>query len=369
MATVQHVAEFQRPAPAPPVQFVRGAVRDLSPAYFAMVMATGGVALAAQMQGMPRLAVTLLWLNVAAYLLIWLLKLHRLCWFVRAKGRDLIDHQRGSGFFTSVAATSLLGSQFALISLHYHAAEALWVLGIVLWLLLTYSIVTTFRVKEHKPSLYEGITGAWLLAVVAPQAVAARSALVALHWDQLYQLIVNFFARCMWLWGGMLYIWMIALIFYRYMFFPFSPGDLPPPYWINKGAMATSTLAGARLIINAHDAPFLHSVLPFLMGFTVFYWVTGTWWIAMLGILAIWRHLYKRIPLRYAPLYRGAVFPLGMYSVSTFALAKAMELDFLFWVPRCFALIAFTAWLATFSGFCRTISAGLPRVRLRRGGA
>ena len=46
----------------------------------------------------------------------------------------------------------------------------------------------------------------------------------------------------MWLWGGMLYIWMISLIFYRYTFFPFQPGDLTPPYWINMGAMAISTL-------------------------------------------------------------------------------------------------------------------------------
>src|SRR5690606_2696657 len=41
----------------------------------------------------------------------------------------------------------------------------------------------------------------------------------------------------------MLYIWMMALIFYRYIFFNFSPADLAPPYWINMGAMAISTLA------------------------------------------------------------------------------------------------------------------------------
>ena len=52
----------------------------------------------------------------------------------------------------------------------------------------------------------------------------------------------------MWLWGGMLYIWLMALIFYRYTFFSLSPGDLEPPYWINMGAMAISTLAGSLLI-------------------------------------------------------------------------------------------------------------------------
>src|SRR3546814_8478322 len=95
----------------------------------------------------------------------------------------------------------------------------------------------------------------------------------------------------MWLWGGMLYIWMMSLIFYRYTFFEFSPADLSPPYWINMGAMAISALAGSLLIINAPDAPFLGSMLPFIKGFTVFFWATGTWWIPMLLVLAIWRHV------------------------------------------------------------------------------
>jgi len=129
---------------------------------------------------------------------------------------------------------------------------------------------------------------------VATQSVAGLSALIALHWSQPYRLMINFFALSMWLWGGMLYIWMIALIFYRYTFFRFSPGDLTPPYWINMGAMAISTLAGARLIVNAPDAPFLRSLLPFLKGFTVFYWATGTWWIPMLAILAAWRYVHQR---------------------------------------------------------------------------
>jgi tellurite resistance protein TehA-like permease len=81
--------------------------------------------------------------------------------------------------------------------------------------------------------------------------------------------------------------------------------------------MAISTLAGSLLILNAPDAPFLISLLPFIKGFTVFYWATGTWWIPMLLVLAIWRHVYRRFPLRYDPLYWGAVFPLGMYAACT----------------------------------------------------
>jgi hypothetical protein len=72
------------------------------------------------------------------------------------------------------------------------------------------------------------------------------------------RLELNFLALSMWLWGGMLYIWMMSLIFYRYTFFTLEPGDLSPPYWINMGAMAISTLSGSLLILNSTDAPFLH---------------------------------------------------------------------------------------------------------------
>jgi len=351
----------------PGLHVLRDVVMDFSPAYFAMVMATGIVSLSTQMLGMPRLAVALFRLNVAAYAGICLLTLLRVLWFKNLVLHDLVDHQRGSGFFTSVAGSCILGSQFILTSAHYQAATGLWILAIVLWVLLTYTIFAAFTIKEHKPTLYEGITGAWLLAVVATQAIAALSALIALHWNQPYRLMINFFGLSMWLWGGMLYIWMISLIFYRYTFFRFSPTDLAPPYWINMGAMALSTLAGARLIVNSPDAPFLRSLLPFLKGFTVFYWATGTWWIPMLAILATWRYIYKRSPLRYDPLYWGAVFPLGMYTACTLQMAHAMELDFLIVLPRVFIYVALGAWLATFAGLCRTLLGGL-LVLLRRQG-
>ncbi|MCC7498268.1 MAG: tellurite resistance/C4-dicarboxylate transporter family protein [Bryobacterales bacterium] len=337
-------------------------VSGLSPAYFAMVMATGIISLSFQMLGVWRLAWFLTILNAIFYVVIWILYLLRIRWFGRIVLSDLTDHQRGPGFFTVVAASGILGGQFVLIAGNYHVAVVLWVLAIVLWVFLIYAVITAFTIKENKPGLYEGISGAWLLAVVATQSVSSLSALVALHWNQPYRLMINFFALSMWLWGGMLYIWMISLIFYRYTFFRFSPGDLSPPYWINMGAMAISTLAGARLIMNTGDAPFLHSLLPFLKGFTVFYWATGTWWIPMLAILAGWRYVYKRFPFEYDPLYWGAVFPLGMYSACTMQMAEAMHLDFLFIVPDVFAYVALAAWLAAFYGLCGRLGSGLLRI-------
>ena len=333
---------------------IRGMIKNLSPSYFALVMATGIVSMAADLMGIPLIAMGMFWLNILSYLVLCVAFSLRYILFKKEFLSDLFDHARGPGFFTTVAATCILAGQFILLWESFQIAVILWCLGIVLWLVITYTIFTTFTIKENKPPLEKGINGAWLLAVVATQALAVLSAKLSMHFET-YKLIINFFAFSMWLWGGMQYIWMMSLIFYRYTFFKFSPSDLAPPYWINMGAMAISTMAGSLLITNTPHAPFLLSTLAFLKGFTVFYWATGTWWIPMLIILAGWRHLYKKFPLTYDPLYWGAVFPLGMYTISTYMMAEAMDLEFLFPIPKYFVYIDLAAWTLTFIGLIRKL--------------
>jgi tellurite resistance protein TehA-like permease len=329
---------------------VLAGVAELSPACFGFVMATGIVSLAAHLLGLRVIARALFELNLVAYVVLWMLTLLRMARHTRRFFADMFDHRRGSGFFTVVAGTSVLGGQCVVLAADYPAATALWLVAGVLWVVLTYAILAGFTVKRHKPTLDRGIGSAWLLAVVATQSIAVLSALLAGHVAALDAPAMNFLALSMWLWGGMLYIWMMSLIFYRYTFFTLSPGDLSPPYWINMGAMAISTLAGSLLIGNAADAPFLQSLRPFLEGFTVFYWATGTWWIPMLLVLGVWRYVWRRHPLKYDPLYWGAVFPLGMYAASTDEMIDAMGLHFLGVLPPLFLYVALAAWVAAFIG-------------------
>jgi hypothetical protein len=103
-------------------------------------------------------------------------------------------------------------------------ALLLWGLALLLWVALTYTIFTGLTIKQNKPPLDKGINGAWLLAVVATQSIATLSALLAPRLGQPVRLELNFLALSMWLWGGMLYIWMMSLIFYRYTFFHAGTG-------------------------------------------------------------------------------------------------------------------------------------------------
>ena len=321
----------------------------MHPAYFALVMATGIVSLACHMMALPLPAKGLFALNFAFYPALWILTLVRVVRHRAQVVADLRHHGRSVGFFTTVAATCVLGTQCLLVGESYRAALALWVAGIALWALLTYTVFTIIVVKPEKPALAEGINGGWLVSVVAAQSVCVLGAQLAPGLGGLAPPVLTF-CLAMWLGGGMLYLWIIALIFYRYAFFTMSPSDLAPPYWINMGAAAISTLAGTMLVAAAPHSPVIEQVLPFVRGLTLMWWATATWWIPMLVILGVWRHILRRFPLRYDPLYWGAVFPLGMYTVCTARLSRAVDAAYLISISRVFVYVALGAWALAATG-------------------
>jgi tellurite resistance protein TehA-like permease len=330
------------------------ALATMHPASFALVMATGIVSIACHLLGFSILARVLYVANVIFFITLWLLTVLRTVRHFELVISDLFHHGRSVGFFTPVAATCVLGSQTLLIAGIWRAAFALWIAGTLLWATLTYTIFAALTIKQEKPSLADGINGGWLVAVVAAQSVAVLGAQLAPYLDS-YARAALFSSLAMWLGGGMLYIWIISLIFYRYTFFVLSPSDLAPPYWINMGAVAISTLAGTALAAAAPHAPVLVDLLPFIKGLTLMFWATATWWIPMLLVLGVWRHVYRRFPLRYDPLYWGAVFPLGMYTVCTYRLAQLLDVPGLLAIPRVFIFVALAAWTLTMVGMMHTL--------------
>lgn len=331
------------------------AAADLFPGYFALVMATGIISIACFLLGMKTVAPALLVIAVIAYSILSLLLLIRVVFFFPRIKADINDHVRGPGFFTVVAGTCVLGSALVIVVDQYRAGLVLWLGGIALWALIMYVFFAAMTVHENKPSIEAGLNGGWLLAVVATQAISVLGTLLSSRYGDDGKSIL-FFTLCMFLLGCMLYLPLITLIFYRFTFVNVTTAQLTPPYWINMGAVAITTLAGARLIIAAPGWPLLNELVPFLKGFTLFFWAAGTWWIPLLFILGFWRHVYKRFPLRYDPQYWGMVFPLGMYTVCTFQLSKAIDFPPLLVIPRYFIYLAIAGWMLASVGLITSLA-------------
>ena len=351
-------------APSRTAALLADTARDLFPGYFALVMATGVVSIACQLLGLPLLALPLVAIAWVAYLVLWGLTVTRIVLFPRRIAEDLSDHQRAPGFFTIVAGTCVLGTQTAAVAGGRAIASGLWVLGLGLWFMVMYAFFTAVTIRARKPSLAEGINGAWLIAAVATQSIvvlrgtldAATAPAPAMQ----FACLVFFMIGCM------LYLAIIPLIFYRLTFIRLSALDFGPPYWINMGAVAITTLAGSILLMRSATWPLLRDFVPFLRGFTLFFWSAATWWIPFLIALTLWRYVVQRAPLRYEPTLWGMVFPLGMYTTGTLQLSRALDLPFLAVVPQVFIHVALLAWGFAFLGLLGRIASTVARARRGR---
>lgn len=325
----------------------------LLPAYFAMVMATGIVSIAVSIYGFHTFAQSLFYLNIVIYIGLWIMTAIRLLRHMKNYISDLGDHVRGPGFFTVIVGTNTLGSQFFVLQHAYTTAFAFWVFGVVLWFFYQYSIFSLLMISKHKPSLEKGINGTWLIAIVSTESVAVLGAqLSGVYPNMLLISIIMYFI------GWMTYIVIISMIDYRLLFFDLEPEGMTGPYWINMGATAITTLAGALILMSIHgvhpypvDSAF-KQIGIFIQGATLLIWSYGSWWVPWLFIMGFWRHYNGKVKLiKYDPAFWGAVFPMGMYTVCTFMLVKATGLTELSFIPTYFVYIAIAGWLYQFSGF------------------
>jgi tellurite resistance protein TehA-like permease len=146
-----------------------------------------------------------------------------------------------------------------------------------------------------------------------------------------------------WSVGVFLYAAAGVFVALRLMLYDFGPDDLTPPYWVAMGALAITVLAGARIVEMA-DAPMVRVTRDLIAGLAVIFWAFATWLIPVLVAAGWWRHVARKVPLRYEATLWSIIFPLGMYAVAGIYLGEADGLPVVAMVGRLELWVALAAW-------------------------
>ena len=225
---------------------------DLFPGYFALVMATGIVAIAADQQDI-RLAGRRPVRRGRDLLRRARRPLRRRLALYRQRFvDDLTSHQKGFAFLTAVAGTNVLGSASVVVFSWWWLGWTLWALGIALWAVLLYIALVAAILREPKPGLGTGINGTWFLLTVATESVAVLGALLLPRTDSELLALVCLGAFTL---GIVLYVIVMTSLFLRWTFEPLDPAQADPPSWIAAGAVAITVLAGSNLLLARDESP------------------------------------------------------------------------------------------------------------------
>ncbi len=330
------------------------AVRDLDPGCFAFVMATGIVSTGASLVGPSWLSLALLVIAAAGFAVLVVMLAARIVLFRSLAAGDLWAPERAFGFFTLPAGIGVLAVSFALAG-HPLVTAIMAACAAVIWLPLTYGVPVSVLLHRAGDSVLGGVDGTWLLWIVATQSLALVSAVLIPVWPSQSGLLAPV-AAGLWSVGLVLYLLVVSLIVMHWLTVPMTPGTFGPPYWILMGATAISVLAGAKDLVLPVSIPVVHATVSFIEGFSFALWAFGTWWIPLLVILSLWRHLTGHWPLTYEPSLWSVVFPLGMYSVATFTFGKAVHLTFMAPLARFMFWVAVAAWLLVATAFVRSVT-------------
>ena len=323
-------------------------IATLFPGYFALVMATGIVAIASDQQNLDLLAEALYVITATAYIILAILLATRMIRYWSNFTADATNHAKGFAFLTTVAATNVLASATIVIHGWWELAWVLWWISLALWVTFVYTTLIAVVIDRDKPGLQGGINGSWFLLTVSTQSIAVVAGLFLTRTDSD---ALAFTAIAAFTLGIVLYLIVMTMVFLRWTFHPLDPTEADPPAWIAAGAVAITVLAGSNLLIAADRAPArVARLAPFIEGLVVMSWATATFWFPLMVAIGVWRHLVRRMPLRYHPSYWAMAFPLGMYGAATSRMLVAIDLDALTLLPKLVLAVSGTAWAIIFGG-------------------
>lgn len=303
-------------------------IKYLSPAWFAVVMGTGGLANILYLWQTIFSLGNLLGIVLAAlanilYFVILIPWVIRWIKYFEYAHRDLNHPLTGNFFVTMPVATAILGTNIDLIwskylgeSLTYSLIFTLWVIAIVGVTFFTF--YTTFRIMrvEETPKP-EMINFSWIMAPIANMAVSlignpVLDLTMKLH--PMWSLSVFITNTVLFGIGFFLFIFISAIVFIRLANHPLPSAETIPSFGILVSAVGLAVSAIIDASKHAHSMGLLASTdLANLMSLVI--WGFGIWIIGIIIFISIYQFRNGGIPFGMG--WWAFIFPLAAYTISS----------------------------------------------------
>ncbi|MGP8079959.1 MAG: C4-dicarboxylate ABC transporter [Dehalococcoidales bacterium] len=332
-------------------------VKHFSPAWFACVMGTGGLAnllyqLSSGLGFLKPLALILFWLNIVLFIMIfipWLLR-----WFMHFKPlvSDLRHPMISNFFVTMPAAAVVLGTNFFLIGKEYFARGFIDGLGLTFWIIggiltLAISVFVMFNAFSQDQIDVEHVNFAWFI----PPVVCAVLPLLGKSLVNVY-LVVNIgLARSINLvdlvFYGIsmtLFIILASVILNRFVFHKLPKDSLLPTFWIILGPVG---LGSAALIDLADSAKLLNLIgsVDTLKLIAIIIWGFGLW--ALLLTIVITCYYLRRGQIPFTLSWWAFIFPLAAYALAGYSIYNYTGIKLVYGYTLFLAVILAFLWIIT----------------------
>lgn len=338
----------------------RHPIKYLAPAWFAVVMGTGGVANTLYLWQNSFHLGYFLGILLAALadilyfivLLPWVIRWVRYYEYAR---RDLQHPLVGNFFVTMPVATTILGTNIYLIwskylgeSLTYSLIFVLWIIAIVGVTFFTF--YTTFRImrvdETPKPEM---INFSWIMAPIANMAVSLIGNPVLELTTKLYptwSLSVLITNTALFGIGFFLFIFISAIVFVRLANHPLPPAETIPSFGIFVSAVGLAVSAVIDASKNAQSMGLLASTdLSNLIAVVV--WGFGIWIVGIIMIISLYQFRNGGIPFSMG--WWAFIFPLGAYTISSQKIAACFETPLTSGYSAFLTILLVILWVYTFT--------------------
>jgi C4-dicarboxylate transporter/malic acid transport protein len=269
--------------------------------------------------------------------------------------RHDLSHPVSAAFFPTMPISMLIigialekiGADFLSEYLLWNILQILWVAGTMGIFVFALAILNTFF---HKTEVqWETSTLGWLIPPVSALLVPVLGISLSTHFQGTTWGAINLITSLIFTgFGSLLFIFVMSLVFIRYIFHPMPPAHLAPTMWVGVAPTSILTILalkfGKPLALFFQATPEIEQMLNFLSKpLAVMLWGFALFWLFLALIVTLGVH--QKSPIPFALSWWAFVFPVGAFTVSTGVLFQAIPLAFFQWVGLSALTFLLILWL------------------------